>query len=184
MLIASACARNEPSPSVAIPMATATASPTAPPTPTPTATSSDEAEAGNPATPAGVDPDDVREAVFRHLFTKNASGAQQSAKVFRLSVEGGKDPSAALLARFSKNPIPVVAASECTADPRTGVHQKGTGRSGLVFRIDGMHFVKPDVATVDGGYYEAACPPPATRTPSNAEAARGTVTKDVMRWIS
>src|SRR5689334_8839996 len=55
-----------------------------------------------PARP-GADDDDIREAVFRHLFHHNASGQQDAARAFCLQVEGRADPSPELLRRFEGN---------------------------------------------------------------------------------
>jgi hypothetical protein len=141
-----------------------------------------------PASPPGPrrpgDPDDVREATFRYMFGSNASGQQQNALVFCLQLENNADPSAAFIARFSKTKQHVLAASACDASAYTGVVEKATGKSGLIFRVDGIKWVDDDHAEVSGGYYEAGLS--ASGNTYFLERAHGAwhVTKDVMSWIS
>ena len=56
--------------------------------------------------------EDIREAVFRHLFDHNASGQQKAAKVYCLQIEGDKDPSPELLRRFDGNEPRVTKPNE------------------------------------------------------------------------
>lgn len=130
--------------------------------------------------------DDVREAVFRHLFDHNASGQQRSVQVYCLQLEGKKDPSPALLRRFEGNTPRVKPASLCSfqeRESRRGV-QDETGASALIFRIDALQRTGADAAEVLGGYFEAGL----SSSGNSYELARvdghWVVTKDVLRWIS
>ena len=137
-----------------------------------------------PATPPAPADDDVRQATFRWMFKKNASGMQLGAKVFCLHFEKGVDPPPAFLARFASNKIPVVAGSGCTEDARTGVTQRSTGAHGLAFRIDSIKLTDPDHATVNGGYYEAGLSASGNVYTLERVSGAWTVTKDEMTWIS
>src|SRR6476661_8788247 len=79
---------------------------------------------------------DIREATYRYQFGKNASGQQQSAKNYYLSVDIGdkrEDPDDAVIKRFADNTPPVKKVSECHASANTGVVDKKTGERGLIF---------------------------------------------------
>src|SRR6266511_3699690 len=98
--------------------------------------------------------DDIREATFRYMFEKNASGQQKAAKVYCVSIEG-KDPADDFMLRFEKDQPPVRKASQCSASAGEGVHDKETGALGLAFRIEKMAKKDETHAEVEGGYYEA-----------------------------
>lgn len=140
-----------------------------------------EAEKPRAETP---EDDDIREAVFRHVFLKNASGRQQSAKVYCLQVEGKSDPSDKLLARFQGHSPPVKKQSRCKADMGKGVYDLDTGEPGLIFRVDSIERTGPDSATVRGGYYEAGLSSSGNVYTVARENGRWTVTADKMLWIS
>ncbi|HEY1954609.1 MAG TPA: hypothetical protein VGH28_03340 [Polyangiaceae bacterium] len=180
LLLAAGCSRPlspaiSPDSDAAAPQASQAAlAPPAPPPPPPPST---------PAPPQKND-DDLREAVLRHMFKKNASGAQQTAQVFCIHFEKNADPPPAFLARFSSNKTPVVAGRGCTEDARNGVTERATGKRGLAFRIDSISWTDADHAQVSGGYYEAGLS--ASGNVYTLERAAGvwTVTKDEMTWIS
>jgi hypothetical protein len=141
-----------------------------------------------PAPPPGPrgprDPDAVREATFRYMFGKNASGQKQSARVYCLEVENSADPSAAFLARF-KNVAPhVTRASACDASADKGVIEKSSGKQGLIFRVDTIIWVDDDHAEVGGGYYEAGLSASGNTYYLERKNGAWHVTKDVMHWIS
>ncbi len=136
-----------------------------------------------PPAPWGTPEDAVREAAFRHLFANNASGKQQSAAVYFLSVEGA-DPSAALLARFSGHSPPVRQASRCAPDPDTGVRDEDTGESGLLFSVDDVAFETPDRAVVGTRYYEAGLSAATYRTTLVRRGGEWVVTDHEMLSIS
>jgi hypothetical protein len=133
-----------------------------------------------------ADDDDVREAVFRHLFDHNASGQQQAAKVFCLQIEGKQDPSTELLRRFEGNEPRVKKVSLCTfqhGQPRSGVVD-ASGAPGLIFRIDAIQHPTADSAVVEGGYFEAGLSSSGNVYELVKEGDRWIVKKDTMRWIS
>src|SRR5262245_24284771 len=73
---------------------------------------------------------DIREATYRYQFGKNASGQQQRAKNYYLSVYTGDketDPDDAFIKRFVGNMPPVKKVSECAASANKGVVDKKTG---------------------------------------------------------
>jgi len=127
--------------------------------------------------------DNIREATFRYMFAKNASGQQQAAKVYCLSVED-QDPADDFMHRFANDTPPVKKASQCTASAREGVRDKETGARGLAFRVDKLTKKEDSRAEVDGGYYEAGLS--ASGNTYSLEKKEGVwkVVKDVMHWIS
>ncbi len=135
-----------------------------------------------PPVPAPAD-DDLREATFRYMFRKNASGAQQNAKVYCLHFEKGADPPAAFLARFAQDKVPVRAASACSQSV-DGVFENATHAHGLAFRIDGITRADADHATVTGGYYEAGLSASGNVYTLERKGGAWSVTKDEMQWIS
>lgn len=137
---------------------------------------------GAPPPPAGGS-DDIREAVFRHLFQKNASGQQGGATVYCLQVEGKKDPGPALMARFRQHTPPVVPASACTVGPE-GVRETATGKQGLLLRIDEIRKKGANQAEVNGGYFEAGLSASGNLYELSRENGRWVVRKDTMLWIS
>jgi hypothetical protein len=150
----------------------------------PVASASASPSAARPPGVTSQDEDDLREAVFRYMFHKNASGMQQSAHVFCLHFENGADPPAAFLLRFHGARIPAYAGSACTENASSGVIHRATGKHGLAFRIDAIAWTDADHAAVNGGYYEAGLS--ASGNVYTLERRHGvwTVTKDAMQWIS
>ncbi len=148
----------------------------------------DEAQATeNPPSapvPAGVDADDVREAVFRHMIGNNASGQQKGAGVYCLQVEGQTDPTPGFLARMKDLKKRIVAVSDCSASAEHGVVDKKTHAQGLIFRIESVSFKDARNATVNGGYYEAGLSASGNIYTLERKASAWVVTKDQMMWIS
>jgi len=100
--------------------------------------------------------DDVREAVFRHLFQHNASGLQKSAKAYFLAVEKGADPADPFLKRFDGHTPPVKKASQSRRGARgSQVEDKETGALGLIFSITSITWLSDTEAEVQAGYSEA-----------------------------
>jgi hypothetical protein len=136
--------------------------------------------------------DELRAAVFRHQMGNNASGQQNEVQVFCLAVEGERDPSAALLARFARTVASagtagarVVAASACDASG-AGVHAKDDGASGIVLRIEQITVDENDAehALVEGGYYEAGLSASGNTYELRRTDGQWRVVGDVMHWIS
>ncbi len=141
----------------------------------------------SPATQANAvedDPeDDIREAVFRHLFRNNGSALQGDAQVYCLQLHGDADPGEALLRRFAGHRPPVVKASACRLDPAKGVTEQTTGRRGLIFRIDSIRRTG-DEAIVEGGYFEAGLSASGNRYVVRRIAGRWQVVDDAMHSIA
>jgi hypothetical protein len=133
--------------------------------------------------PPNVNADDVREATFRHMFGKNASGQQNGSGVFCLAVESDQDPPHAFLMRFKNVKTPVRGQSECNVSA-AGVVDKRTQKHGLVFRIDHIEFKDAKHATVHGGYFEAGLSASGNTYTLVHKANGWVVVKDEMNWIS
>jgi hypothetical protein len=134
--------------------------------------------------PPGVDADDVREAVFRHMFGSNASGQGTSAGVYCIEVEGQADPTTGFLARM-KDVRPIVkGASQCDASAEHGVIDRSTHAHGLIFRIETVKFKDGHHATATGGYYEAGLSASGNVYTLELRKTKWVVTKDQMMWIS
>ena len=131
-------------------------------------------------TPA--DEDDIREAVFRYQFTHNASGQQQNAKAYFLSVGKDKDPSDDFMARFKDHKPPVKKRSQATG--QFEVIDKKTGERGLIFIASTINQLDDDKVLVDGGYYEAGLSASGNTYTVERKNHKWVVTKDQMRWIS
>lgn len=127
--------------------------------------------------------DDIREAVFRHLFGHNASALQGDAQVYCLQLQGDADPGEALLRRFTAHRPPVVKVSACRMDPARGVTERATGRRGLIFRIDSIRR-SGDEAIVEGGYSEAGLSASGNRYVVRRIAGRWQVVDDDMHSIA
>ena len=154
------------------------------PPPVPSVTLAPPAPAASAAEEASDAPaiDDVAEAVFRHMFRKNASGAQQKAGVYCLEVRNG-DPDAAFLARFHDITKPVRKASDCEGSSH-GVFEKATHRSGLMFRVESVAWTDADGAKASGGYFEGGESASGNTYTLARHAGAWRVVKDVMNWIS
>lgn len=172
--------------------------PTPAPTPTPAvaidapvldagaAPATDQAATNDyPLLPTPTEEDAIREAVFRHMFQKNASGQQQTAGVYCISAGADVDPSPELLARL-KDVKPVVkGVSACTASAEKGVVDKQTKKRGLIFRVESIKVASDHHhATVDGGYYEAGLSASGNVYTLEKRAKGWVVVKDEMMWIS
>jgi hypothetical protein len=94
--------------------------------------------------PRSVSEPDILEAVFRYQFEHNASGIQQDAEKYCLTITGGEKPSAEFLRRFEGNRPAVVAADQC--DRRSGRN--------LFFQAKVEQWESDAEAIVRGGYYE------------------------------
>ena len=116
------------------------------------------------------------------MFGNNASGQQQFAQVYCLSVEG-KDPSDGFMKRFSGNEPPVKKASACTASG-LGVFQIGTDVRGLVFSVDSVVRRGGVRAETEGGYYEAGLSASGNTYYLERRNGEWMVVRDVRHWIS
>jgi len=130
----------------------------------------------------GAAVDDIVEAVFRHMFHKNASAAQQTAGVYCLEVRGA-DATPGLLARLHDVFIPVRKASDCSAGAN-GVFEKATHKRGLKFDVEQVQWDGADGATASGGYYEAGESASGNTFTLERKAGKWRLVKEVMNWIS
>lgn len=136
--------------------------------------------------------DSIREAVFRHQFGHNASGQQQTANIYFISVMTlddstvywkNSDPSDELLNQFTGNVPPVKPFSECTRSI-SGVFDKESGQRGLLFQVGEIKWNTDDQVQVEGGYYEAGLSASGNTYYLKYIDGQWTVTRDVMHWIS
>jgi len=127
---------------------------------------------------------DVIEAVFRHLFNKNASAAQRSVEYFFLSVDDSTDPPPELLARFQDHKPIVLPVSMSTASAADGVKHKEQRGRGLIFRVTQVLWLDKDTADVEGGYYEAGLSASGNTYRMKRAGSLWKVTDDRMNWIS
>ncbi len=133
-----------------------------------------------------ADDDDLREAVFRHLFDHNASGMKKAARVFCLQVENKRDPSAELLRRFDDHEPRVKQVSLCAVkkDSNGGGVLDDTGARGLIFRVDSIRRTGPDTAQIEGGYFETGLSASGNLYELVKEGSSWVVKKDTLKWIS
>ena len=114
---------------------------------------------------------DICEALFRYQFKNNASGAQQNAAAYFLSIYEA-DPPKDLMARFEKNVPPVKDGSE---------FQIG---SGLEFRIRSIKMIDKNNVEIEGGYYEAGLSSSGNTYQLQKKDNNWQVVSDKMNWIS
>ena len=141
---------------------------------------SEEWQTRSTLTPA--DEDDIREAVFRYQFKHNASGQQQNAKAYFLSLGKDKDPSDLFMVRFKDHKPPVKKRSQATG--KFEVIDKKTGKSGIIFVVSTIKRARGDKVLVDGGYYEAGLSSSGNVYTVERKNNKWVVTKDQMLWIS
>lgn len=114
---------------------------------------------------------DIAEATFRYQFTNNASGAQQKAKAYFLSLFK-KDPSPSFLKRFAKHKPPVKNGSEFEIG------------KGLKFRVNSIKRLDKTKVEVSGGYYEARLSSSGCTYTVELKDKKWVVTQRKMKWIS
>lgn len=111
-----------------------------------------------------ADEQDIAEAVFRYQFDHNASGLQNKAARYCLSLPGDRSPGEAFLQRFAGNQPPVASADEC----------ERVGGKNLYFRVQKYDWRKENEVWIRGGYSEG-------RLSSSVEAFR--VVRRNGRWV-
>lgn len=131
--------------------------------------------------------DQVREAVFKHLFKQNASGMKERAAFYFLSLgdsDKPQDPSPALMARFAEHRPRVEPVSRARISVEEGIRHRETGEKGIVFRVTAIKRVSDDVMEVEGGYHEGTLS--ASGNVFRVERKNGVwvVTDDKMQWIA
>ncbi len=114
---------------------------------------------------------DICEALFRYQFMHNASGVQQNAKAYFLSIYQ-TDPPEDLMIRFENNLPPVKPGSEFKVD------------SGLKFRIDRIKWLDKNKVEIEGGYYEGNVSSSGNTYILQKKRGVWEVISDKMHWIS
>jgi hypothetical protein len=114
---------------------------------------------------------DIAEATFRYQFEHNASGAQQKANAYFISLFK-KDPSPDFLKRFANNKPQVKNGSEFKIG------------NGLAFRVGTIKRVSKTKVEVSGGYYEAGLSSSGNTYFVEKKDGKWTVTGNKMHWIS
>ncbi len=125
---------------------------------------------------------DVREATFRYMFKKNASGQQQKAHVYCIAFDA-QDPPPEFVARLA-DVRPVVKPVSACDHSQNGVFDKATKQSGLVFRVGDVTWQDADHAEIGGGYYEAGLSASGNTYDLERRSGVWVVVKDLMNWIS
>lgn len=129
--------------------------------------------------------DDIREAVFRYLFTHNSSGGQSNVGAYYLSLaDDAQDPSGEFMIRFRDEQPPVKKVSSCTYSAADGVRDIATGERGLIFRVTSLRWVSASEAKAEGGYYEGGLSGSGSIFRVGQRNGRWTVLEETPRWIS
>ncbi len=129
----------------------------------------------------------IREATFRYQFQKNASGQQQKAGAYFLSL--GRDskpeyPDEDFLRRFVDVQPPVKSAAQCESSAEKGVRDKQTGVQGLIFYVGEIKWISDTEVEVSGGYYEAGLSASGNTYYLKKKDGKWVVERDQMHWIS
>lgn len=138
-------------------------------------------------TPKSTKEDDIRETVFRYQFEHNASGLQQNAKVYFLSLGSlgeTKDPSDEFMKRFRGHKPAVKKVSQSTVSVFEGVKDEDTGEQGLIFRVTRIEWKNDVEVEVQGGYYESGLSASGNIYRVRREGGKWVVKEDRMLWIS
>jgi hypothetical protein len=114
---------------------------------------------------------DICEAMFRYQFTKNASGQQQKAPAYYLSIYE-TDPPKELMNRFENNNPPVKLGSEFKIG------------NGLKFRIRSIKLLDKNNIEIEGGYYEGSLSSSGNTYQLKKQSGVWKVISDKMNWIS
>lgn len=140
--------------------------------------------------PRTIQEEDIREAVFRYQFAPNASGLQQAAEFYCLSLgevsdQGNVDPSDELMRRLQDHRPPVKVVSQCANDMSQGVTDRATGQQhGLIFRVTSIKWINDIEVEVEGGYYEAGLSASGNIYYVTKESGQWVVKEDKILWIS
>ena len=130
--------------------------------------------------------DNIKEAVFRYQFVHNASGLQQKAGVYFLSLwgvgEDGKDPSDDFMRRFAGHTPPVKKFSRASFED--GLKDEETGARGLIFRVTVIKWITGSRVEVGGGYYEGQVSSSGNTYYVEKRDGKWVVVRDKMYWIS
>jgi len=104
---------------------------------------------------SGPDVDDIREAVFRHQFELNASGAGSDVGARCIGVgDRAQDPSETFLARFVGIVPPVLKSTDCAMDQtRTHLVVVASGQPALRFNCAEIHRRWDGSVDAEGGFY-------------------------------
>lgn len=126
---------------------------------------------------------DIYEAVFRHQFEQNASGAQQSAGTYFVQIQGS-DPPEEFLRRFAGQAPPVKRGSEACHAGDSSIYDRQTGKRSLMFKAGKIGRIGKNTAEVEGGYYEGNLSASGNTYRLVRHGSRWKVIADTMSWIS
>jgi hypothetical protein len=124
---------------------------------------------------------DIAEAVFRYQFAHNASGRQQHAAVYFLSLRY-RSPSKEFMQRFASNTPRVSTVSECTEDD--DIRDLHTDAHGILFRITDIKWVTPTRVEISGGYNEGRFSASGDTYYIEKRDGKWIVVRHKMHWIS
>ena len=125
--------------------------------------------------------EEIAEAVFRYQFLHNASGRQQSAQIYFLSLRH-RNPSKEFMSRFAQNTPPVSTVSECTEDG--DIRDLRNDAPGLLFRVDAIKWLTSSQVEVSGGYYEGRLSSSGNTYYVQRRDGKWVVVRSEMHWIS
>jgi hypothetical protein len=125
--------------------------------------------------------EDIADAVFRYQFVHNASGRQQRASVYFLSLRH-RNPSKEFMQRFAGNKPRVSTVSECTEDQ--DVRDLHTDEPGILFSITEIRWITRNQVQVSGGYDEGYLSSSGDTYFVEKRSGKWTVVRDEMHWIS
>lgn len=122
--------------------------------------------AGEPADPGAEDPfapEDLLEAIFRYQFEHNASGLQQNAAAYCLSLGRDRPVPESLLGRFANHRPRVHGEPDCPS-----------GEGILTFHVKSVKWLSDDEVEAIGGYHEG-------NLSSSTESFRAA--REAGRWV-
>ncbi len=103
--------------------------------------------------------DDIREALFRFIFSNNASAGQKNVDYYFLSIEK-KDPTTEFLNRFQGEKPQVLPSSQAKFNPPPdqeslgGIIHQSLGGTGLKFGIGKIDWINKYKVSISWSYYE------------------------------
>jgi hypothetical protein len=125
--------------------------------------------------------EEIAEAVFRYQFVHNASGRQEHAAVYFLSLRH-RSPSKEFMLRFAGNTPRVSRLSECTEDD--DIRDLHTDEIGILFRITDIKWITPTRVEVSGGYDEGRLSSSGDTYYVEKRDGHWVIMRDDMHWIS
>jgi len=125
--------------------------------------------------------EEIAAAVFRYQFLHNASGRQQNAAVYFLSLRY-RNPSKEFMQPFAGSTPRVSVVSECTEDD--DIRDIHTDEPGIIFRITDFKWITSTHVEVSGGYNEGRLSSSGDTYYVEKRDGKWIVVRHEMHWIS